>query len=337
MQVIEGLENLRVPEQPRGVCVGAFDGFHVGHQYLLSQLCALSAERGYESGVVTFEPIPSEYFLPPGSPPRRLITREERIALAASLCCDMMAILNFNDELMRWDAHTFVQEVLVNRLNARLLIASGAHTMGFDRAGLDRITMVCREFDIEVVNSPILQLGELKVSSSEIRQLLWQGRVEEATGLLGRHYSLEGTVVGGRGVGRQLGFPTANLSLPEEKLIPADGVYAGLAYDETTANGERQPCPAAISIGTAPTFELHERLIEAHLLGEVSSSLMGHTLRLQFLRRLRSQQRFDDTTALTRQIALDVEQTSALAASVAQSQSITLPPTCILPKASEAG
>ncbi|MGE5530864.1 MAG: adenylyltransferase/cytidyltransferase family protein, partial [Bacteroidota bacterium] len=142
MQVIEGLENLRVPEQPCGICVGAFDGFHVGHQYLLSQLCALSADRGYESAVVTFEPIPSQYFLPPGSPPRRLITREERIALAASLCCDMMAILQFNDELMRWDARTFVQEVLVKRLNARLLIASGAHTMGFDRAGLDRISMV---------------------------------------------------------------------------------------------------------------------------------------------------------------------------------------------------
>jgi riboflavin kinase/FMN adenylyltransferase len=166
----------------------------------------------------------------------------------------MMAILQFNDELVRWDARTFVQEVLVKRLNARLLIASGAHTMGFDRAGLDRITMVCREFDIEVVNSPILQLGELKVSSSEIRQLLWQGRVEEATGLLGRHYTLEGTVVGGRGIGRQLGYPTANLSLPEEKLIPADGVYAGLAYDETTANGEHEPCAAAISIGTAPTL-----------------------------------------------------------------------------------
>lgn len=336
MEVIQGLDNLNLAPQPRGVCVGAFDGFHVGHQYLLSQLCAMSAERGYQSAIITFEPIPSQYFSPPGSPARRLITLEERVALAASLCCDLMAILDFNDELMRWDAHTFVEEVLVKRLDVKLLIASATHTLGFDRAGLDRITLVCREFGIEVYNSPILQLGELKVSSTEIRQLLWQGRVEEASGLLGRHYALTGEVIGGRGVGKQLGYPTANLQLPAEKLVPADGVYAGLAFDESAPDGQYQPCPAAISIGNAPTYNLQERLIEAHLLTDMPMNLVGHTVRLEFIRRLRSQQRFGDPQALSHQIAVDVEQTRNLAEPVIRSQNLSAAPSCAVPLANEA-
>lgn len=319
MEVTFGVDNLlHLPVQPRGVCVGAFDGFHVGHQYLLSQLCALSAERGFQSAIVTFEPIPSQYFAAPDSPPRRIITMEERIGLAASLCCDMMAILDFNEQLVRWDAQTFVREVLVNRLHTRLLIASATHTMGFDRAGLDRIIQVCSDFNIEVMNSPILQLGDLKVSSSEIRQLLWQGRVEEATGLLGRHYALIGEVVPGRGVGQQLGYPTANLNVPHEKLLPADAVYAGIATDESLPHDQRQPCPAAISIGLAPTFALEKRLIEAHLLTDEPLELVGHTLRLEFVRRLRSQQKFADPKDLIRQIAADVEQTQQLADSLLQ-------------------
>lgn len=336
MEVIQGLDNLSLPQQPRGVCVGAFDGFHVGHQYLLSQLCAMSAERGYQSAIVTFEPIPSQYFAPPSSPSRRLITLEERIALAASLCCELMAILDFNDSLMRWDARTFVEEVLVKRLDVKLLIASATHTLGFDRAGLDRITMVCREFGIEVYNSPILQVGDLKVSSTEIRQLLWQGRVEEASGLLGRHYALTGTVINGRGVGRQLGYPTANLQVPEDKLVPADGVYAGLAFDESAPHGQHQPCPAAISIGNAPTYDLREQLIEAHLLTDVPMNLVGSTLRLEFIRRLRSQQRFDSPEALSHQIALDVEQTRSLAEPVIQSRGLSVAPSCTAPLANEA-
>ncbi|MEI6503687.1 MAG: bifunctional riboflavin kinase/FMN adenylyltransferase, partial [Armatimonadota bacterium] len=317
MQVIEGLENLNLPAIPRAVCVGAFDGFHVGHQYLLSQLCATAAEHGCQSAIVTFEPIPSQFFAPPDTPARRLVTRAERISLAASLCCELMAILHFDRVLAAWDAHAFIAEVLVKRVNAKLLIASGKHMMGSDHADLDRIADLCREFGIALHTAPVLQLGNLKVNSSAIRGLLWEGRVEEATGLLGRHYSLTGAVVSGRGVGRGLGFPTANLSVPAEKLVPADGVYAGLAYDETVTAEQRQPCPAAIAIGKAPTFDLGERLIEAHLLSETPVDVAGHTLRLEFIRRLRGQQKFADTEALTRQIALDVEHTRALAASVA--------------------
>lgn len=319
MHVIEGLGNLDRAPRACGVCVGAFDGLHVGHQYLLSQLCALSAERGYRSAIVTFEPIPSQYFAPPDSPPRRLVTRDERIALAASLCCELMLILHFDETLRRWDARSFVEQVLVQRLEARLLVASGTHTLGFDQVGPERLPALCAQFGLEVHHSPVLQLGDLEVSSSEIRRLLWEGRAEQAAGLLGRHYSLTGEVVSGRGVGTQLGFPTANLRLPPEKLVPADGVYAGLACAEAPgggAGGAQQRCAAAISIGTAPTFGLADRLIEAHLLGEVPPDLVGRPLRLEFLRRLRGQRKFADAGALARQIALDVQQTQALAAAL---------------------
>ena len=319
MQVIEGLENLSLADSPHGVCVGAFDGFHVGHQYLLSQLCAASADRGLGSAIVTFEPVPAEFFASPSAPPRRLLTKEERIAIAASLCCDVMAILRFDQALASLTARAFVEQILVERLGAKLLLASTDHTMGSDRADLVALTALCDNFGIEVRTAPSLQLGERQVSSSEIRRLLWEGRVEEAAGLLGRHYVLTGTVGNGRGKGTELGFPTANLSLPPDKLLPADGVYAALAYDISQADHRPQACPAAVSIGKAPTFELQERLVEAHLLGQ-SPELRGHTLRLELLRRLREQRKFASEEDLIRQITLDVEQTRHLAEAVLEGE-----------------
>jgi len=250
MQVFRGLDNLQPGARPRAVCVGAFDGFHIGHQYLLSRVCALARERDLDSGIVTFEPPPTQFFAPAGEPPRRLITLEERIALAAALCCDMMAILDFNAALAAWPAERFIAEVLAAGLGVRLLVAAATHTMGHDRADIGRITELCRAHGIEVEQPPVMQLEQLQVSSSAIREALWEGRVETANTMLGRHYSFAGPVVAGRGLGRELGFPTANIAPPAEKLVPKDGVYAGLVTDETPGR-ELQSWPAAISIGSA--------------------------------------------------------------------------------------
>lgn len=320
MRLFEGIENLPLPERPRAICVGALDGFHVGHQYLLSRLCSLATERAFESAVVTFEPIPAQFFAPPEAPPRRLVTREERIALAESLCCDLMLILRFDAELASWSAERFIREVLVEGMQARLMMASSNHSMGHDHADMAAMGRIAEQMGLECLEVPLLQLGEFNVSSSQVRQLLWEGRVEEATGLLGRHYSLSGTVVAGRGVARELGFPTANLQPAPEKLIPGDGVYAGIAEveDETLEPGAHGAWAAAISIGLAPTFALDTRVIEAHILSDEPVDLVGRKLRLQFVQRLRDQRKFALPEDLAEQIALDVKLTRELCAAAAR-------------------
>ncbi|MEN6301384.1 MAG: bifunctional riboflavin kinase/FMN adenylyltransferase [Armatimonadia bacterium] len=321
MRVIEGIENLPLPDQPRAVCVGALDGFHVGHQYLLSRLCALANERDLESAIVTFEPIPAQFFAPPTAPPRRLVTRDERIALAESLCCDLMVILRFDAEVAGWTAERFMQDVLLGGMHARVMMASSNHAMGHDHADMAAMAGIARRIGLECIEVPLLQLGSFSVSSSQVRQLLWEGRVEEATALLGRHYCLVGEVVGGRGIARELGFPTANLVPPPEKLIPGDGVYAGIAQVESEVGNAPAPhavWAAAISVGNAPTFDLGKRVIEAHILTEEPIDLTGGKLRLQFVQRLRDQKKFGSPTELAEQIALDVKLTRELCASTAR-------------------
>lgn len=313
MYVIYGLENLTAGKRPRVISVGAFDGFHLGHQYLLQRVCTLARERNLEAGIVTFEPVPAQFFASDKHAPRRLITCEERIALAQALCCDFMAILAFNADLAAWPAERFIRAILAEALQTRLLVASATHTMGGDRADITQITHICAQLGIEVIRLPIMQLEGLRISSSAIREALWAGRIEEANTMLGRHYSIAGPVVAGRGVGRQLGFPTANIQPPPEKLIPHEGVYAGIALWETGLNSSKPLAwPAAISIGTAPTFQYNERLIEAHLLGDNIPQLLGETLRLEFVSFLREQQKFADAAALAAQIARDVQRVRQL-------------------------
>lgn len=313
MRVVDGLENLYLPPTPRAVAVGAFDGFHLGHQYLLTQLCGIAWNRGLASSLLTFEPIPAEYFAGADAPPKRLTTRDERIALAAALCCDLMVILQFDDSLVQKSARDFCREILVDRMNVKLLMASATHTLGHDRADLARISQLGRELGFQVLEAPGLQLGDLRVSSSEIRRLLAAGHVEETMGLLGRRYHVSGQVVSGRGVGHGLGFPTANLRVPPAKILPADAVYAGLAIIERGPDALRDTVwPAAISIGNAPTYGLTERLVEAHLLTDEPLELLGCTMRLEFIRRVRWQQRFASATELRAQIARDVEEVRRL-------------------------
>lgn len=325
MYVIEGLDNLQLPDEPRAVCVGGFDGFHLGHQYLLTQLCGLAWSRGLRSTILTFEPIPAEYFAGPEAPPRRLTTREERIALATALCCDLMVILPFNAALVSLPAEQFCREVLVERLHTRLLMASETHTIGRDRADLSALRKLGDKLGFEVMIAPVLQLGQTRVSSTEIRRLLAEGHAEESAGLLGRRYSLTGTVVTGRGLGTGLGFPTANLQVPAGKLLPADAVYAGLAQDLSVPSHSARTIPAAISIGNAPTFDLQERLVEAYLLTDEPLDLVGHTLRLEFVRRLRFQEKFPDSAALSRQIAADVAEVRQLTGCLLSTAEVSCP------------
>lgn len=300
---------------PRGsaVCVGAFDGLHIGHQYLLRHLCAEAASADLESVVVTFEPLPGQFFSPPDTPPMRLTTRVEKTALLAkACCCDSVLFLDFNQSLASLTAREFCRIFLVEKLNTRLLIASATHSIGSDRANIEQIENIGRELGFAVQRIPPVNLGELRVCSTTIRRLLREGHVEEAAGLLGRMYSAEGPVVTGRAVGRTLGYPTANIDVPHEKLLPHPAVYAATATLLRSPGKRPFSWPAAVSVGAAPTFGVTEETVEAFLITEEELHLVGSTLRIEFMRRLRWIQHFSDVNELKNAIAADVRETLRL-------------------------
>lgn len=311
MRVIQGLDSPDLKPVPRAVAVGAYDGVHRGHRALLSLLCRRSAAGGLESTAVTLEPLPMEVFRAGGHENVRLTTLEEKLELLRGECLAAAIVLDFNSDLRHMSARQFAGEVLVSRMGTRLLIASETHTFGRGgEADVTRMRELGDEFGFELLVLPLLAAnGGRHISSTEIRNLLWAGDVEGAMPLLGRPYSVRGKVVPGRGVGGTIGFATANLELPPQKLIPADGVYAAIARwpgmgPANAVAHEVRGMAAAVSVGTAPTFGLDQRLVEAHLLHD-APSLYGATLDLHFMKRLRGQVRFADEGALAAQIAAD--------------------------------
>ena len=310
MVIYNGLDAVGLEPRPRVLAVGAFDGVHRGHQRLLGHVCRTGAEYGIESAIMTFEPIPAQVFRQRGADGMRLTVRDERERELARQCVDIAVVTDFNQEFRDLRAEDFAREILVRRLGVVALVASKTHTFGRNaEADVQRIAELGMELGFEVhVLPPILVDGQ-RINSTDLRNRLWAGDVEGAADWLGRPYDMAGEVVSGRGVGRQLGFPTANLQPHAEKLIPADGVYACAARVEGEPGQEAVWRPAAVSIGHTPTLGDGGRLVEAHFLESPEAELAGATVRVLFLRHLRDQERFADTGALSAQIARDVQTT----------------------------
>ena len=271
----------------RAVAIGTFDGVHRGHR------AAIEATKGAgsRSTVVTFDPHPR---LVLGYDVQLLTTLERRLELIEQTGPDDVLVLEFSEELSRLEPEEFVAEVL-EPIGTKTVVAAEDFRFGRGRAGdVDLL----RRLGIEVVNVPLVE----GVSSSRIRELLQEGEMREAAGLLGRPHELEGIVVSGDQRGGTLGFPTANLAVEPRLLVPAYGIYAG------AAPGGR----AAISIGVNPHYGGSERRIEAFLL-DFEGDLYGQELRIELWERLRDERAFDSEEELIRQIALDVEATKAAA------------------------
>ena len=319
MLITRGLdEELAVAERvaaERAVVVGAFDGLHIGHQYLIRRTCAEAAARGLESTVLTFEPVPHEFFAEGGSAGTRLTVGDERVDLFRRLCVNRLVIADFDAALREMSAEAFARDVLVGLLNTKVLIASENHTFGCGaEAGIDAIRTLGERYGFSLVVLPLLALDGMRVSSTQIRQYLHEAHAEEAASLLGRLYSLRGRVVKGAGVGRSLGFPTANIEVPSNKLTPAPAVYAGLAdgpaLREQLGAGA-VPCPTAVNIGPQPTFGRMRSTIEAHIITDTWLELDGTEIELHFVRRLRFGQKFPDVATLKAQISADVGATKS--------------------------
>ena len=299
---------LDVEPIPRAVAIGSFDGVHTGHQKVIGSAVTVGSARGIRSAVVTFHPHPLEVLRPELAPPE-LSSLARKAALVEELGPDELIVIRFDAAFSQISADDFADHVLHDALDARYVSVGENFRYGHGARGTtetlaDEGTRL--GFDVEV--APLLRVGGEPVSSSRIRGLLADGAVEEAGSLLGRPPWLEGAVVRGDGRGRDLGFPTANLSPLPRTPLPATGIYAGSAHLPGSDH------IAAISIGYNPTFtDSRDAVrIEAYLL-DFDRDIYGSPIRLQLTHRLRDELRFDSVEALIEQLHRDVARTRELA------------------------
>ncbi|MFI6734404.1 bifunctional riboflavin kinase/FAD synthetase [Nonomuraea sp. NPDC050451] len=289
------------------VTIGVYDGVHRGHRRVVERAVAIARERGLRSVAVTFEPHPDEV-VRPGTHPLRLTSPRRRAELLAELGVDEIDVVEFTLDLSRTSPDDFVQAVLAERLGAAVVVVGEDFLFGHEASGdVETLRTLGDKYDFEVEAVPLLDA----VSSASIRERIVAGDVEGAGEQLGRPHRVEGVVVRGYQRGRQLGFPTANVETTQHTAIPADGVYAGWLECVPMANlpalyqGERWP--AAISVGTNPTFEGVPRTVEAYALDRDDLELYGVHVAVEFHARLRGNTRFDSIEALIEQIHADVD------------------------------
>ncbi len=285
---------------PAVAAVGFFDGVHLGHQFLFCQVRALADETGAAALAVTFAEHPRRV-LSSDYRPQLLTTLPEKLELLRSLGLDACAVLHFSETMAALTSRQFMERYLRDAFGVTKLVVGYDHHFGSDVAATHAdYEAEGRSLGISVVASTAFQTAEFTVSSSTVRRLLEGGNVERARQCLGRPYTLGGTVVEGRHLGRDLGYPTANLQPAHpDKLVPGRGVYAV----EATVGGRSYG--AMLNIGWRPTLsDGRGPTIEAHLFG-FDGDLYGRTLSLAFLHRLRDEQRFDSLPALQAQLRTD--------------------------------
>lgn len=293
---------------PSVVTIGNFDGVHTGHAAVLGTVVNLAREQGLTPTAVSFDPHPAVVHRP-HEPLLEIMGQPERQQYLAELGIDAYILLHYTLEFSRQSPEEFVKNTFVDALHARYVVIGEDVRFGHNNAGdLQTMRELGQTFGFEVVTIDELMADEThRTSSTRIRQLLAEGKVEEARQLLGRPHRMVGEIVHGAARGRELGFPTANLSQQSRGFIPADGVYAGWLVDE---QGKRHP--VATSIGTNPTFEgITQRQVEAHVINRPDEpienfNLYGQEVTVEFLHYLRPTVAYTGAEALIEQIAQDV-------------------------------
>jgi riboflavin kinase/FMN adenylyltransferase len=292
------------------VTIGAYDGVHLGHRALLADLELRARAEGLSTVVVTFDRHPASV-VRPESAPKALIDLDQKLELLADCGIDRTVVIAFDKERASESAEDFVNEVLVDSLRARLVVVGEDFHFGKDRRGnVALLTELGRDLGFEVVGVGLTGDGTTAVSSTRIRKLVADGDVEGAAALLGRPHEVRGPVVKGDGRGGPtLGFPTANVSPPEEIALPGDGMYAGWF---SRADGSVHP--AAVYVGRRPTFYEPGSapvLVEAYLL-DFEGDLYGEHVKVDFVHRLRGDAQYDSVDALIEQMHLDVAEVRRL-------------------------
>jgi riboflavin kinase/FMN adenylyltransferase len=305
VQVITDAESCPRPEEGTAVAIGFFDGLHLGHRVVLGEVRRLAAELGARSAVVTFDRHPASV-VRPESAPQLLTTLEQRVELLASTGIDYVVVVHFDEARSSESAEDFVRHELVDCLGARAVVVGADFHFGHGRKGdVALLERMGAEHGFEVDGIELVASGAegaRSVSSTNIRAALAEGDVEGAARMLGRPHEVRGVVQTGDQRGRELGYPTANVAVPDGLQLPADGIYAGWYV-----RPDGTELATAISLGRRPTFyeEQPYSLLEAHVL-DFSGDLYGEEASVRFVARLRGEERFDTVDALVEQIGRDV-------------------------------
>jgi riboflavin kinase/FMN adenylyltransferase len=303
---------IHFPDDPRPahwrspvLALGNFDGLHRGHVKIIERIQRGAVERSGTSVVLTFDPHPPRVLRPDKAPPL-LMTKAQKLDALGRAGVQGAAVVRFTRELSQWEPDAFVRSVLVEWLRVAEVWVGADFLFGRDRSGtFSLLRSLGAHYGFRAEKIDPVRYKEFIVSSTRIRRLVAEGRVDEAGALLGHHYAIDGTVVEGAKRGREIGFPTANLSTAND-LVPPLGVYA------TTVAIGGQYYPSVTNIGQRPTFgDQLATTVEAHIIGR-SFDLYGQTVRLAFVQRLRDERRFPDIEALQEQIAADVRRATRL-------------------------
>lgn len=313
MEVLRDVEACR-PGSGSVVTIGAYDGVHLGHQAVIAEVRDRAEAAGLTSAVVTFDRHPAAV-VRPESAPRLLTDLEQKLQLLAATGIDRCLVIAFDEARSKEPAEEFVRDVLVGALGAKVVIVGEDFHFGHQRKGnVALLTEMGEELGFEVRGLELVDAGgapagpQDRASSTAIRHALVEGDLAAAQAMLGRPYEVRGIVAHGDKRGRDLGYPTANVSVPGDILLPADGIYAGW-FQRTDGT----VLPAALSLGRRPTFyiEAHASLLEAHVL-DFDDDLYDEHVRVRFVQRLRGEERFENVEDLVAQIKTDCDQARAL-------------------------
>jgi riboflavin kinase/FMN adenylyltransferase len=303
MRISRGLP--AAADGPTAFTIGNFDGVHLGHEAMLDELLRAARRLAFPACVLTFEPHPREFFAPDKAP-TRLTSLREKLELLAACGVDRVHICRFNYGFAQITAEEFIERVLVRGLGARWVLVGDDFRFGARRAGdFTMLRQAASRLGFEVQALPSVTLGGERVSSTAVRGALAAGELARARELLGRPYSISGRVVRGDGLGRTLGFPTANVQMKHNRP-PLTGIFA-----VTVGGVAERPLPGVASLGVRPTIRAGGApVLEVHLF-DFNEDLYRRHVRIDFHRKLRDEEKYADLTTLTRQIARDVEDAKA--------------------------
>ena len=299
MQLYRYLSSLtQAPSGGRAVTIGAYDGIHLGHRAILTTLKQQAASLDVPAMVLSFEPMPREFFSPV-NPPARLTRFREKFECLAALGIDELFCPSFSS-VRDLSADVFIGELLVDGLGVRHIVVGDDFRFAAGRVGgIEDLERAGETFDFGVTAVPGVYRHEQRISSTEIRLALEAGDLETARGMLGREYSMSGKVVRGLGLGRELGFPTANVSL-NRRQTPVDGIFAARVLG---LGGE--PLDGVASVGTRPTVGGEKPLLEVHIF-DFDRDIYGEYITIQFVERLREERKYSDLDSLVAQMHEDV-------------------------------
>ncbi|NOI64783.1 bifunctional riboflavin kinase/FAD synthetase [Vibrio sp. 99-8-1] len=300
MELIRGIHNIKAQHKGCVLTIGNFDGVHLGHLKVLSQLSQKAESLALPSVVMTFEPQPMELFST-GQAPARLTRLRDKFVQLSKLNIDRLLCVNFNKRFAQWPAESFISDLLVNRLGVKFLVVGDDFCFGQNRAGnFDMLKKAGEKYGFEVVNTQSFCVQEHRVSSTSIRKALAENKLVQAEAYLGRAYSINGRVSHGQKLGRTIGFPTANIPL-KRCVSPVSGVYA------VQVHGLGEHCYGGVAnIGQRPTVNGTRQQLEVHLF-DFNENLYGKQLEVSLVKKLRDEQRFESFEALKAQIKLDAE------------------------------